>query len=211
MTVDPSSSLVDAGQTLTLLARSRSSDEALARDAAEQLLALHGPWIEKVVRACGRRYDVQLGGEFEQDLLQTGRLTFWEAVDSYAGIREAAFTTFANRCIWNAVLKEIIRENRVTSALIPLDLEAGAAASAADEDASPASHFQAAALQAGVRRFAAGLPLPLREVIVRMHWRGERPSDIAKEMGISRTAVYNRLARVAELGRDALAQLAPAA
>ncbi len=35
-----------------------------------------------------------------------------------------------------------------------------------------------------------------RELVWRIYFLGERPADIAREMGVSKTAIYNRLQRI---------------
>lgn len=53
-----------------------------------------------------------------------------------------------------------------------------------------------------IGKFVEGLPTCLRQVAILHYWDGRTQRDIAQEMGISQSAVSQRLAKITALGRS---------
>ena len=85
-----------------------SNDEVLwlraskGDEAAEEMLAEKYTWL---VRACARPYF--LAGGDSEDLIQEGMLGLLSAIRQFDPVRDAAFRTFAERCIRNRLFSAI--------------------------------------------------------------------------------------------------------
>ena len=159
-------------------------------DAEAALLAQHEGLVRWVVRR------QRLGPLAYADAVHEGRIGLWQAIRHYDPARGTTFSTYAvpaiTHAIWGAVAREqtSLRSCPTDSLVTPDDL---------------CEQLQAAALAPAVRAAVAGLPTPLREVVVAHHGLDGQPPATFAVIGarLGRTKQ-----RAHQLYQDALERLA---
>lgn len=84
---------------------------------------------------------------------------------------------------------------------VSLDQSAAETHNIPDPAPSPETSVANALDHERVRAFVQSLPPLEREVVRRHYWAGERQADIARDLGVTRSAICHMLARVHRVGR----------
>ena len=173
-------------------------------DAAEVLLAAMEPAVIKLAN----RYGDPQSAEFD-DLLQVGRVAVWEAAVNFDASKGASVATHCYNMIrWR--IQTAIRkgsQDRVFNSALSLDEEWGdsdrSSLGQAVPDEKAAQPGDAVAIahdyKVAVRQLSRILNKKTRYVTLR-RLRGDKYTDIAKDLGVSRAAVQKR-------GRDGIRTL----
>lgn len=173
---------------------------AVIRSEAEvaELVRRHARLVEYMVNRYLKRYFV--GSMEREDLVSWGMIGLVQAARAFDPTRSASFSTMACLAIERAIIRGVNREWRPDEARATVSLDAGPFEEegadrfvdflAGDEDVE--SRIVASETGLAVRQALAELPEDQRELIERHYLQDEAVRDIAREMGVTRQAVYLR-------------------
>jgi RNA polymerase sigma factor (sigma-70 family) len=139
------------------------------------------------------------------DAVQTACMAILQCMVSYDTGRGVPFDLYASPYIRGTVLN-LLRVKRIP--LGPDDL--GDFPNLDADTFCPVQACTSSEHEAAVRQFVAGLPPNMRVILAGVFWDGKSQTNIAEELGVSRTSVNKTLRRAMELGKLALAPLAEA-
>ena len=195
-----------AQEELVELARSGGPH---AQQALEVLFEQYDRYLRSLLPAAG------LTPQRVEDALQGARYGFWVAIQRYDRSKGASLATFARMFVLEHARLERQRSvDRFTRSVwaarqaapnLPplLQLEA------LDEECHPATKSDDVVTRLAVRDFVKRLKPPDQQLVILVYWRGFRPAEAARHLGVSPSAVSQRLARIHKAGQLSLADFTP--
>lgn len=169
------------------------------RQAMETLIERYEPFIESRTRPFFIR------GMDRDDVIQLGRIGFWQAVQAYKPGTEMTFVGFAHLCIRREVVQMLVKLQRpkhvFANSAYSLDEQLtddmtlmGAVANELAPDPEEII-IERADLRATLERIAAVFS-PVERVVLESRIRGESYMDIAAKLGGTKRTVDNALQRI---------------
>jgi RNA polymerase sigma factor for flagellar operon FliA len=164
----------------------------------EVLVQRHSKLVDYMVNRYLKRYFV--GTMEREDLISWGMIGLVQAARAWDPSRSRSFSTMACLAIERAIIRGVNREWRPDEARATVSLDAGPFEEEGSErfvdflqgDENVEAQILASDTGMAVRQALAELPEDQRELIERHYLHDEAVRDIAREMGVTRQAIYLR-------------------
>ena len=154
-------------------------------------------------------YDVfnkkfQYARYLEDDLIQEGMMALYKACKDYKPEMNVEFSTYAYRCITNAMGCLMRKENKISGKCVSLSATVGPDTDITYEETAESDDYEDIQEECIFEQVMGIIQQEPQYIIIKKKLEGKTQAEIAKELGITQCSVSEQLRGLYERMRDKL-------